>query len=237
MSVVLEIVVQLPGVEDCFIRVVFQVLFWLFCYNWLAFDEKLEPFSPISLVDVFLVSFLLVYVSFICYVKDCIEEDFAHICTPFSMSLLLKDSHVVISLSGHLNIAFCLFLHLDQLLLFASLGVSLVDLSPFLISNFSQLPVFRNDALALVGSPLFVEQLVLLLGFLLHPLDNLVLAVLVLHFHQSFGLINNLFPPASFPVFLGTVGDRAFLSLFGANASHGHSSKYSCRFPRLPKYG
>jgi hypothetical protein len=97
--------------------------------------------------------------------------------------LFLEDTHVVVSLPGHLDVPLHLLLHLEDTLFFTLLSVTQVDFPTLLVPDFSELSVLSYYILALVGAPLLIKEFLFLLGFLLHPGDDLLLSVPVLHLH------------------------------------------------------
>jgi len=152
-------------------------------FYFLSFNEELLPFTPVPGVQILSVRLLLMNVGFVRNFENSVEDDLTNISPLLAVGLFLEDTHVVVSLPGHFNVPLHLLLHLEDTLLFTLLSVAQVNFPSLLVPDFSELSVLSYYILALVGTPLFIEELFFLLGFLLHPGHDLLLSVPVLHLH------------------------------------------------------
>ena len=186
LALILEVIVEFAFVEigitlRSFSRGIDQGSEYSFYF--LAFNEELLPFTPVPGVQILGVRLLLMNVGFVRNFENSVEDDLTNIGSLLTVGLFLEDTHIVVSLPGHLDVPLHLLLHLEDTLLFTLLSVAQVNFPSLLVPDFSELSVLSYYILALVGTPLFIEELFFLLGFLLHPGHDLLLSVPVLHLH------------------------------------------------------
>ena len=67
-------------------------------FNRHLVNEQLQPFVPVTWVNVLAVGFLLVDVGFICDVEDRIKEVLAELISSLSFRLLTDYSHLVVAI-------------------------------------------------------------------------------------------------------------------------------------------
>jgi hypothetical protein len=177
--------------------------FWLFIdlllvRDWELINEKLEPLMPVAGINFFRVLFLLMNISFVRNVKDCIEKLLPKFISSFSLGLLIYHSHLIIPIfeSFHLSIHL-IFEGLHHFFL-SPYSCLLIQLSSLFISCFSKFPIFDDNLLALVSPELLILQFLLLFSLSLHPFHNLLFLSILFHILVSFALINDHLSPSSF---------------------------------------
>ena len=155
---------------------------------------------PVACIYLISIRLLLVNECFVGNFKDSIKQLSSKLVPSLTVGLLFKNAHLFISLFKCLHFPLDLLAHgLEHLFLSPLCSLS-IDLSPLVVASFSQLAVIDYDVLALLGSPLLIDEFLLLLGHPLHAIEHLVLSALALHFVVGFHLVNNHLPSSALSV-------------------------------------
>ena len=160
LALILEVIVEFAFVEigitlRSFSRGIDQGSEYSFYF--LAFNEELLPFTPVPGVQILGVRLLLMNVGFIRNFENSVEDDLTNIGSLLTVGLFLEDTHVVVSLPGHLDVPLHLLLHLEDTLLLTLLSIAQVYFPTLFVPDFSELSVLSYYIFALVGAPFLIE--------------------------------------------------------------------------------
>lgn len=144
--------------------------------NGSPLDEELFPLVPVSVVNAARVLLLLVNIGLMSDVKDGVDHFLSLVCLTKLFGLLILLAHKVISVLERVDFSAHLITHGIEHLLLLEDGVLGVKLLTLVVLGFSELPVFGDNASALISPPTLISQLLFLLGVSSHAFEHLGLA-------------------------------------------------------------
>ena len=130
-------------------------------------------------------------ISFISNVDDLVEETSAEVGVVCGSLGRFVGAHLAAADDSLLNDGLGSLLHSLEHLFLLLFGELLVQLTSSFVLAFTELTVFGNHLLALVGAPDLVIELLLLVALVLDKLDNHGLALLKLKLLHVFFLLSN----------------------------------------------